>query len=125
MSVQGNGKATKLGGVTGKGFMPGQSGNPGGMKALPPEVREALRADTLTRYVRLKQLSEKAEKDGDIKTAAYIELQLLKKQIPDLSSVEVTGEGGGPLEVRSSIDATKLTVEELRALRAMQAKSAK
>ena len=35
-SVESNEKATyKLGGITGKGFMPGQSGNPGGRKRNP------------------------------------------------------------------------------------------
>jgi hypothetical protein len=35
-SVQNNGGTTRLGGITGKGFMPGRSGNPGGRpKKLP------------------------------------------------------------------------------------------
>jgi hypothetical protein len=73
--------------------------------------------------MRLKKLSKEAETQGDLKTAAHIELQLLKKQIPDLSSVEVTGADGGPLEVSQRIDVTKLTAAELIALRAMQVKS--
>lgn len=119
--VTGTGRGS--GGVTGKGFMPGQSGNAG--RALPPEVRAALKADTLPRYERLKKLSAEAEASGDLKTAAHIELQLLKKQIPDLSSIEVTGEDGGPLKVNATIDVTKLTADELKALRAMQAKAGK
>lgn len=109
----------KLGGVTGKGFMPGQSGNPRGDN-LPPEVRAALKVDTLPRYERLKKLSLDAEEKGDLKTAAHIELALLKKQIPDLSAVEVTGEGGGPLQV-AAVDVRKLNAEGLAALRVIRA----
>lgn len=108
----------------GRPFQPGVSGNPGGRAALPPEVREALRADTIPRYLRLKELSKMAEENGDLKTAAHIELQLLKKQIPDLSSIEVTGEGGGPLQLQR-IDTTKLSAEDLLTIRAIQAKSQK
>jgi hypothetical protein len=40
--VQNNGKATKVGGVTGAGFLPGQSGNPGGRpKGSAAVAREA------------------------------------------------------------------------------------
>jgi hypothetical protein len=118
--VGSNVTATKqLGGITGKGFMPGKSGNPRGDN-LPPEVRQALRLDTLTRYERLKKLSLDAEANGDLKTAATIELALLKKQIPDLSAVEVTGEGGGPLQV-AAVDVRKLNAEGLAALRVVRA----
>ena len=114
--VGSNAVATKkLGGVTGKGFMPGQSGNPKGDN-LPPEVRAILKADTLDRYHRLKKLSLDAEANGDLKTAAHIELALLKKQIPDLSAVEVTGEGGGPLQV-AAVDVRKFDAAGLAALR--------
>ena len=50
-------------------FKPGQSGNPNGRPALPKEVRDALKADTLPRYLRLMKLSKDAEANGDIKTA--------------------------------------------------------
>lgn len=44
--VQDNGQATRkrLGGVTGKGFMPGQSGNPSGMRRRKP-ITDALVAE--------------------------------------------------------------------------------
>src|ERR1700737_1600288 len=43
MTVQHNGKTTRLGGVTGRGFRPGQSGNPGGRpKGLAIFAREAV-----------------------------------------------------------------------------------
>lgn len=103
-----------------------QKGGPGGpgRAALPPDVREALRVDTLPRYESLKRLAREAEDAGDIKTAAHIELALLKKQIPDLSSVEVTGADGGPVEV-ARIDQTKLNAAELAQVKALIAKSRK
>ena len=122
MSVGNSGRST--GGVTGRGFAPGQSGNPNGRPPLSPEVREALRADTLPRYERLKKLSAAAQEMGDLKTAAHIELQLLKKQIPDLSAVELTGADGGPVAISTRIDTSKLTTEELKSLREMVAKAA-
>jgi hypothetical protein len=43
MTVQNNGKSTRLGGVTGRGFQPGQSGNPGGRpRGLATLAREAV-----------------------------------------------------------------------------------
>lgn len=67
----------KLGGVTGKGFMPGQSGNPGGRpkktldKALEAELA-ALGADGLTiAHAIAKKLVDKA-KAGDVKATQLI-----------------------------------------------------
>lgn len=106
-------------------FQPGH-GKPGpGRPRMDPEFRQLLKADTMPRYLRLKALSEKAEAAKDYKTAANIELALFRKQVPDLSAVELTGEDGGPLAVRATLDVTKLTADELKALRAMQEKALK
>ncbi len=44
--VSNNGETTQLGGVTGRGFMPGQSGNPSGRpKGIAKAVREACGGD--------------------------------------------------------------------------------
>jgi hypothetical protein len=46
MSVENNLAATNFGGVTGKGFTPGRSGNPGGRpKGLAKRVRELVGSD--------------------------------------------------------------------------------
>lgn len=98
-------------------WKPGQSGNPNGRAAVPPEVRDALQADTLARYERLKQLSAEAESSGDLKTAAHIELALLKKTVPDATELVVSMPEG--LSVRSvTIDPKKLTKEQLAAVHA-------
>lgn len=103
-------------------FLKGHKGGPG-RSPLPKEVRDALAADTLPRYRRCMELSKKAEKDGDIKTAANIELALLRKQIPDLSAVELTGADGEPIEVRGRLDVTKLSSDELAELRKLMLKA--
>lgn len=118
--VGSNEAATKKpGGVTGKGFMPGQSGNPKGRAPLAEEVREALAADTLTRYAKLKELSSKAEKDGDLKTAATIELALLKKTVPDATELVVHVPNGVTVR-KLELDPRKLTKEQLEMLRDLQ-----
>jgi hypothetical protein len=100
----------------------GPSPNPGGRRALPPELRDALLSDTLPRYRRLQALAKKAEKKGDLKTAAHIELALLKKTIPDATELVVSMPEG--LEVRDRrIDPKKLSTEELRTLVALTAKA--
>lgn len=44
--VESNGRTTRVGGVTGKGFLPGQSANPGGRpRGLARRVREIVGAD--------------------------------------------------------------------------------
>lgn len=125
MSVQGNGRATKkLGGVTGKGFRPGQSGNPGGMKAMPSDVKENLAANTMPRIKRLEKLSADAEAAGDLKTAAYIELALLKKSLPDATEMVIHVPDG--IEVRQRlIDPKKLSADELQAFSTLVAKATK
>jgi hypothetical protein len=80
-------------------------------------VREALVADTLDRYARIKRLSLDAEAAGDLKTAAHIELALLKKTVPDATELVLKVPDG--LTVRTvKIDTRRLTKEQLEALRA-------
>ena len=115
--VAGNGKGT--GGITGKGFKPGQSGNPTGRAAVPPEVRAALQADTMEHYAEAKRLIALAETQGDLKTALTGRLALLKKTVPDASELVVSMPDG--LTVRTvRIDPRKLTAEQLAAVHAAQ-----
>lgn len=107
------------GGITGKGFVPGQSGNPGGRKKLPDDLKAALAADSLALYEKAKKLAAKAEKKGDLKTAATIVLGLLKKTIPDAQTLLVGDLDGKPLQVMR-IDPKTLTKAELDALIAVQ-----
>lgn len=105
-------------------WKPGQSGNPAGRAALPPEVRDSLVADTMPRINRLKKLSAKAEKAGDLKTAAHIELALLKKSVPDATELVLSIPDG--IEVRQKVlDPRKLSADELRQLAELTAKATK
>ena len=116
--VESNKPAT-TGGVTGKGFKPGQSGNPGGRKPLPDDLKAALAADSLKLYQKAKQLAEKAEQEGDLKTAGTIVLGLLKKTVPDAQTLLVGDLEGKPLSL-VRIDPRTLTGPQLDALLAVQ-----
>lgn len=111
--VERNGKAT--GGVTGKGFMPGQSGNPGGMKKMPEDLKAALAADSLALYEKAKALYEKALRKGSLQVAATLIIALLKKTIPDAQTLLISGPEGGPVQV-TRLDPKKLTREQLDAV---------
>lgn len=98
MSVENNGKATpkKIGGVTGKGFQPGQSGNPGG-KGLE---REQLRRYILETHGKdaidgIAQMARSA-KSEKVKLAARV---WLAEQSVGRALVAVSGEDGKPLKV--------------------------
>lgn len=112
-AVEGNGKAT--GGITGKGFKPGQSGNPGGMKKLPEDLKAALSADSLVLYEQAKALIAKAISKGQLSVAATLLLGLLKKTIPDAQTLLVSGPDGGPLQVMR-LDPKKMSKEQIEAL---------
>jgi hypothetical protein len=102
----------------------GPSPNPGGRRALPAELRDALLADTYPRYKRLQALAKKAEAKGDFKTAAHIELALLKKMVPDATELVVSMPEG--LTVKDArVDPKKLNTEELKTLMALTAKATK
>lgn len=102
----------------------GPSPHPGGRPALPPEVRDSLAADTMPRIKRLKKLSADAEAAGDLKTAAHIELALLKKTVPDATELVLSIPDG--IEVRQKVlDPKKLSADELRQLAELTAKATK
>jgi hypothetical protein len=110
-------KRPSTGGITGKGFLPGKSGNPSGRAAVPPEVRAALEADTLEHYSEAKRIIAAAEASGDLKTALHGRLALLKKTVPDATELVISMPDG--LTMRSiTIDPRKLTETQLAAVHA-------
>jgi hypothetical protein len=110
-----SGKAKKV--APPHAWKPGQSGNPQGRAAVPPEVREALTSTTLPRLATLERLATEAETSGDLKTAAHIHLALLKKTIPDATELVISMPEG--LTMRSiTIDPRKLTETQLAAVHA-------
>ena len=78
-------------------FAKGNKG--GGMKAMDPDIKAMLVEATPDRIRRLEKLSRDAEDKGDLKTASYIEIALLKKVVPDTTTLLVGGNGDAPIEV--------------------------
>ncbi len=63
------------GGVTGKGFVKGKSGNPSGKKPIPIDVKEAFRAHTMeAKDTLIEIMRDKEAKSGDRVRAADIVL---------------------------------------------------
>jgi hypothetical protein len=92
-----NGGTTKRpGGVTGKGFRPGKSGNPKGRPPLPEEVRNYARLysiealDALVKLIRAKKTPAGAR-------AMAIELLLNRGNGKPRQELELSGPGGKPL----------------------------
>jgi hypothetical protein len=96
-------RATGLGGVTGKGFQPGQSGNPGGRQKGTPnkatrEVRELAR-----RLVEDPEYQLKLKARLDAGQASALELLLWHYAYgKPKEAVELTAIGTSPSERRSS-----------------------
>lgn len=90
----------------------------GGRTRMDPDVKAMLVEATPDRIRRLEKLSRDAEADGDRKTAAHIEIALLKKVVPDTTELLVGNSDGTPLRV--GIDIAKLTTEQLEQLAAIR-----
>lgn len=105
-------------------WKPGQSGNPKGRAAVPPEVREMLAADTVEHYRGAVDLIAKAEAAGDLKTALHGRLSLLRKTVPDATEMVIHVPDG--LELRDRrIDLKKFTADEVKAFTELVAKATK
>ncbi len=99
MTVESNEKATKkLGGVTGRGFMPGKSGNPGGRKKeydFKKALNEALNeTDEKTKQLNIVAIVNKAvsmAKGGDMKAITWIanRLEGIPRQSLDVNTNEM------------------------------------
>ena len=99
--VQHKRETTRIGGVTGRGFMPGQSGNPGGRpKGLSRRVRELVGDDghEIAEYM-FSVLSDDRERTADRMEAA--------KWLAD------RGFGKAPIELDVDLEVTKEAVRVL------------
>jgi hypothetical protein len=73
--VQSRPETTRVGGVTGRGFVPGQSGNPGGRpKGLSRRVRELVGADgeAIAEYMLSVMNDERARNADRIEAAKWL-----------------------------------------------------
>ena len=99
--VDNNPKQRKLGGVTGKGFMPGKSGNPGGRAPIVRDFQEMCREKTPQV---IEALQKALENPGERVRAAEV-LAAYGYGKP-LQRQEHTGANGGPIQTQ--------VVEDLR-----------
>ena len=81
----------------GRPFKPGQSGNPGGRPKRDPEVRALCEKFTPDAIETLAEIMQ----DKDSKPSARVSaaMAILKKTLPDLASIEHTGDGPRPFAV--------------------------
>ena len=102
--VANNGKRT--GGVTGKGFKPGQSGNPSGRPAIAKAFRDRCREFMEAEEGGWDILITMAKGGGSDKRAAC-ELLAAYAYGKPTQGLEVSGEGGGPVVIKVNIRADK------------------
>ena len=100
-------------------FKKGQSGNPQGAKALPLDVREGLKVNAPAALAKLWELTDSADEDVRLKAL----IAYLKKCVPDLSSVEVSGPDGSPIGIAVGFEDSVAKVQ--RAIEAAKASHAK
>src|SRR5678816_255662 len=98
--VANNEKTTMLGGITGKGFMPGQSGNPKGRpkELIGKDLREQLEADPKLLRKVTRALIRKACK-GDV-YAFNSAADRVDGPVPKASSAEGAEAGGITINIR-------------------------
>ena len=112
-SVESRRETTRLGGVTGRGFLPGQSGNPGGRpKGLARRVRELVGHDgsAIVEYM-FAVLSDESERTADrMEAARWLADRGFGRAVQGLE-IEV---GQQP-----SVDLTVLSTEDLEAMLAI------
>jgi hypothetical protein len=103
----------KLGGITGKGFMPGRSGNPTGKRKHTPSLRAALkRTTTRSDCEKVARRLVALAKQGDAKAT-----RLLAELLGDLHGTAVTvgiheEAGSGPIRICWPHETLRAEVEE-------------
>jgi hypothetical protein len=108
--AENNGRTTSLGGITGSGFLPGQSGNPGGRpKGLSRRVRELVgdRGEVIADYMLSVMHDEKARTAGRLEAAKWLADRGFGRAVQTLD-FDVTA--------HPPIDVTKLSTPDLEAL---------
>jgi hypothetical protein len=108
--AQNNGRTTRLGGVTGSGFLPGQSGNPGGRpKGLSRRVRELVGEDgeAIAVYMLSVMRDEKARTADRLEAAKWLADRGFGRTVQTLD-LDVTA--------HPPIDVTQLSDADLEAL---------
>ena len=108
--AQNNGRTTQVGGVTGSGFLPGQSGNPGGRpKGLSRRVRELVGDDgeSIAQFMITVMTDANARTADRLEAAKWLADRAFGKSIQALD-----------VEVRPypAIDVTQLSDDDLEAL---------
>ena len=113
--IENNQETTRLGGITGTGFIPGQSGNPGGRpKGLAKTVRDVCGGSPLRLTQGLLEIAENPNARDRDRVAAYREL--LDRgwgKAPAFASMEA----GDPLELDDIAREIQAIADELRARR--------
>jgi hypothetical protein len=98
MAVDSNDSPTiekKLGGCTGKGFMPGQSGNPGGRKKKP--FSEAIDKWIVEHPEEVEEIVKKAFAKAKAGDPVFLHTLLDRTDGPVKQLHELAGEDGGPV----------------------------
>lgn len=123
-----NQRDNNVGGITGKGFRPGQSGNPNGRpkgRSLTARLRTIIGRETKDGkdYGDLvMEVLVKAALKGDMKAMGYI-LDRVDGKLAQPIKQEISGPDGGPVEIRDDVpDLSKLSDDELRKLKRMSRK---
>ena len=106
----------QLGGITGKGFMPGQSGNPSGRpkrkpltdayaalldKPIPPDMARQLKLDESTTYAQVIAMSLVREAvKGKVQAAAEV-----ADRVEGKITQPISGPDGGPIGIKTVLGA--------------------
>jgi hypothetical protein len=111
----------KPGGVTGKGFQPGQSGCPGGKPKAVKDVIEAARQHTSEAVERLARWMRSDDPRASVAACTAL---LDRGWGRPTQAVEMSGKDGGPIQTQQVQDAvSKLSHEERLALLAIYRKA--